>query len=253
MKEPHKFVLVSIVSGVLSGIVVAMVLSYFAENPTAADHPVSVRNTKNEVAAVGVESSYSSTPANQPINHASTPANQPVIRSNTLVKAERAQLRENQVQLQHLEQRLKHLASTLNSNHGATADYEATALEREEVTPEEARAANLKWWEETKMQFEREEVDTKWAETTNQLFESDLAGLIEGSGFSMVYTECRSTQCAAVLEWTSYSEAIQGYAELLHHPYQANCARHTLLPAPSEKDADQPYQMTIIFDCSESG
>jgi hypothetical protein len=77
-----------------------------------------------------------------------------------------------------------------------------------------------------------------------------MAGLGEDAGFSLVQTACRSTQCAAVLAWSSYDEAVQGYAALLHHPYQANCARHTLLPAPDTAEADQPYSMTIIFDCS---
>lgn len=240
MKEQHKFVLVWMVSGILSSIVVAMAFSYFSKNQIAVDHPVSVRNTVDDAAAVRVES-----------HKFSPPANRPMILSNTLAEVNRDQSRQNQAQLQQLEQRLNQLVSPLNSNNGVADDFKATALQREEVTPEEGRAADLHWWEETKMRFEREEVDTKWAKATNQLFASDLTGLVEGSGFSIVHTECRTTQCSAVLEWASYDEASQGYATLLHHPYEANCTRHTLLPEPSEKDADQPYQMTIIFDCSE--
>jgi hypothetical protein len=224
MKEQHKFVLVSMVSGILSGIAVAMALPYLAENQIVAHHPVSIRNTADDVATVGIES-------NKEMN--------------------RDQLRQNQARLQQMEQRLSQLASTLNLNSGAADDFEAKALELGKLTPEEAKAADLNWWEETKIRFEREEVDTQWAEATNQLFKSDIAGLAEGSGFSMLHTECHSTQCSAVLEWPSYGEATLGYAKLLHHPYQANCAGHTLLPEPSDEDADQPYQMTIIFDCSE--
>jgi hypothetical protein len=171
--------------------------------------------------------------------------------ANTYTPRPHAPLRQYQAQLQHLAQRLQQLESARNAPNGAEEDSQPQAQTHTELSPEAGRAAALAWWEETRERFEREAVDTPWAAATTQLFAADIAGLGEDSGFALVHTECRSTQCMAVMEWSSYGEAVQGYATLLHHPYQANCVRHTLLPAPDTTEVAQPYHMTIVFDCSE--
>jgi hypothetical protein len=90
-----------------------------------------------------------------------------------------------------------------------------------------------------------------WASATMPLSAADIEGLVEQAGFALVHTECRSTQCASVLEWPSYGKARQGFATLLHHPYQTNCVRHTLPPEPHEAAINRLYHTTIVFACSE--
>ena len=160
--------------------------------------------------------------------------------ATTPTPAPHAQLRQYQATLQHLAQRLQRLESIRNVSQDAVEDGQAAIQTRAAFTPEEGRAAELAWWEETQRRFEREAVDTPWAAATTPLFAANIAGLGEASGFAPVHTACRASQCVAVLEWPSYGEAVQGYAALLHHPYQANCARHTLLPTPTAQKSSNP-------------
>jgi hypothetical protein len=69
----------------------------------------------------------------------------------------------------------------------------------------------------------------------------------------MIQTGRRSAPLTSDYPWRlgcSSGEAVQGFTPLVHHSYQANCARETLLPSPRAEETAQPYHMTIIFDCS---
>jgi hypothetical protein len=240
MKAPSAFVLVSLVSGLVSGLVVAMTLLYLPQHLLAVDSPGRSRPTADTPATGSGAVPTADTSAPQPMLSASTPTPVP-----------QAPLRQYQAQLPPLERRRHPRERPHNTPRDATEDGQAQAQPIVELTLKEGRAADLAWWKETQERFEREEADPQWAAATTPLFVADMADLGEVAGFSLVQTTCRSTQCAAVLKWSSYGEATQGYAALLHHPYQANCARHTLLPAPDATEAEHPYFMTIIFDCSK--
>jgi hypothetical protein len=249
MQEQRKFVFVSLISSVVSGLAVAMLLLLYLPGSSQqyGDMPAAGSQTSHQAAMLTTQPSLGDTTPRSGDAHApATPATQPLPRSQTRAPVSQAQLRQHQAELQHLEQRLQQLENTRNAPQGAAEEAQTGA----ELTPEEGRAAELAWWEETQRRFEREAVDTPWATATTSLFAEDLGGLVENAGFTLVHTECRSTQCAAVLEWSSYGDAVQGFATLLHHSYQANCARGTLLPPPQPEEVEQPYHMTIIFDCS---
>lgn len=118
-----------------------------------------------------------------------------------------------------------------------------------DMTPEEAKAHELQAWENKKTVFRQESVDTRWAYSAGDQFQSDIIDLANQKGFSLINSECRTTQCAVVVEWPSFSEAVAGFTSMLHHDYQLNCGRETLLPDPSDKNG--PYQVTMLFDCTE--
>lgn len=236
MKAPRKFVLIAAIAGVVSGFALATVISRSGnEEPisTFSSHSTKMWNEKADTIA------DSRSGANI---------------FNKQYRFHQDQLLRNEEQLRRLEQRVDRLAALMQSEDASkedATDFEAQAAELSELTPEEAKARDLEWWTEIKAAFEHEAIDEEWANTTNQLFQSDISKIADDKGFSLIYSECRSTQCAAILRWPSYSEAALGFTHLLHHTYEANCARHTLLPEPDELDAHQPYEMTIIFDCSE--
>ena len=227
MKTPQKFLLLSVMSGIVSGIVVTVAFIYL----TQTQEP-SINAIKTSV------------------DNESSKPQQAVVASDVLAEANRRQLQQNHTQLLALERRVNELALFNNSDANTVADEDPVPAE-ENISAEEAKAADLQWWQDTKAEFEQERIDPKWANATNQLFETDLNQLAQESGFWMLDTECRSTKCSAVVEWPSFSDAQLAFADLLHYPYEANCARHTLLPEPDEADIEAPYEVTVIFDCSE--
>lgn len=226
MKDRRKFTLLGTATALLAGLAAVMAIPYFSAGTPTTERILGARPIDYE--ADGAD-------------ELSTPSSQPISVPNPVTEMGGDKLRQNDARPQRLKQRVDDTPPLMQ--------YEE--LTSEQLTPEEARATALNWWEETKMAFEQEQVDREWAGATSQLFESDIAQLAEESRFSLVYTECRTMRCSAVVQWPSYAEASVGFDKLLHHAYEANCTRQTLLPEPSEEEADQPYETTVIYDCSE--
>lgn len=143
-----------------------------------------------------------------------------------------------------LERQVEGLSGALRTARAAPAPAPADS----EAAAEHARVAELASWEEKKRGLQGEAVDPKWSAKASDSFIDDLAGLSQDNGFSVVAADCRTTQCAVVVEWPSYDEATAHFDALLHHNYQVNCSRETLLPEPGESAAG-PYQVTVLFNC----
>lgn len=234
MKTQHKQLSIAIMVGVVFGFSLVTIITFSDEEPP---DKLMVRSVEMNNRAIEV------TPDNY--LQAST--------SKAIAKLYQEQLQHNQNQLHYLEQRVDQLAVAIRSEEDSNetaAELEAQTVEMGELTPEKAQALELEWWENTRAAFEQEAVDPEWAYTTQQLFEADVAQLAEKDDFFVVETECRTTQCAVTLQWPSYDKAALGFTHLLHHTYEANCERYTLLPEPNEEDAGMPYEMTLIFNCS---
>lgn len=172
---------------------------------------------------------------------------------NTLAHLKKTNMQRDENRIQSLEQRINDLAALISTENVSqeARKVEEEAAELNEITPEEARARDMEWWQNMKAVFEQEPIDHKWSETTNGLFTSDISQLSEEKGFSLIHAECRTTQCEVILEWPSFDEASIEFSHLLHHEYKANCARYTLLPEPVNDEDGKPYEMTMIFDCSD--
>lgn len=158
-----------------------------------------------------------------------------------------------------LEQRLDAMAASLSRSASALEErpFDNTEPSGEEAGADEfnieqARAYELESWEERKQQFEREPVDRNWALATRDTFLTDMVSIAQENGLTVMDADCRTTQCKAVIEWPSYDDAAAGFNQLLHYDYQVNCGKETLLPEPPEWEAGLPYQVTMLFDCSDS-
>ncbi|MCD2451734.1 hypothetical protein GO003_015190 [Methylicorpusculum oleiharenae] len=233
MKTSVSNTLLPVVSGVISGIIVVVVGSLYLKNdystesqaPNAGHSPTMSSNSRTSV---------------------------------NLAEQNREVLKANDERMRSLEQRLSMLATKNNTTDNPEQDEisaanQADAEVANQLSPEDAKAADLQWWEDSKVAFKREPIDRNWAGATQSLFEEDLAQLAANQGdYSIVSTECRTNSCAIVLRWPSYGAASTGFTELLHHAYSTNCAKSTLLPEPGDATDNQPYEMTILFDCSES-
>lgn len=162
-------------------------------------------------------------------------------------------MRNNENRIQSLEQRMNSLTALMSTEDISqeAREIEEEAAELNEITPEEARAKDMEWWQNMKTIFEQEPTDDKWSKVTSELFISDISQLSEEKGFSLIHTKCRTTQCEVILEWPSFDQASIEFSHLLHHEYKANCARYTLLPEPIDGEDGNPYEMTMIFDCSD--
>lgn len=165
------------------------------------------------------------------------------------VRAAPAPADDTAARMVRLERQVEGLSGALRTAHAAPApapaDSEAVA---DPLDIEHARVAELASWEEKKRSLQGEPVDPKWSAKASDSFIDDLAGLSQDNGFSVVAADCRTTQCAVVVEWPSYDDATAHFDALLHHNYQVNCSRETLLPEPVES-AVGPYQVTVLFSC----
>lgn len=166
---------------------------------------------------------------------------------------------ENPDRFAKLEQRLDAMAASLTRSESAPemhpvddAEHSDVEAGADEFDIEQARAHELESWEERKLDFEREPVDRNWAFATRDTFLTDMVSIAQEKGLTVMDADCRTTQCKVVIEWPSYDDAATGFNQLLHHEYQVNCGKETLLPEPPEWETGLPYQVTMLFDCSDS-
>ena len=111
-----------------------------------------------------------------------------------------------------------------------------------------ARAQALARWSSQLAEHAAESTDESWASEAARRFQVDLEQLGEEHGFSLLQTACKTTTCSAALRWPSHHAAVDGFSTLLHASYELGCARRIALPEP--EDPDQPYDATILFDCT---
>jgi len=103
--------------------------------------------------------------------------------------------------------------------------------------------------EERLSRHREEAIDAAWARPTETALAADLEDLGHTSLFSVVRVDCRTTSCAAVLEWASYGDSIGRSLLPVTHFYSVNCARAIYLPEPENERAR--YQATLTFDCND--
>jgi hypothetical protein len=132
-------------------------------------------------------------------------------------------------------------------SEAAAAEAELRALV---LDPELARAAALERWTAALSKHEAELSDPAWSASTGHAFESDLRGLSTENGFRLLTSQCRTTTCSARLEWPDYKSALQGAQKLVHHVYRTNCGTETALPEPPSGRENDPYQVTLLYDCA---
>ncbi|MCI0667404.1 MAG: hypothetical protein L0Y43_05045 [Methylococcaceae bacterium] len=229
MKQKVKPTLAAIIAGLGSGILATGATLYYRSGAPGNDgralielktDPVSRPDTVSMLSTRGIE----------------------------IEKSNRERIKRNQMEVERLNKRIDDLIA----ERAVEPSDEPQPPTLEGIPIEQARADDLNWWEETKAAFDQEPIDPRWATPTSDSFMTDIEDLASKHEFVAVQTDCRSTLCAAVVEWPTYGDAVQQFAELLHHSYQVNCVRHTVLPEPSEDyNFDAPYRATVIFDCAE--
>ncbi len=94
-----------------------------------------------------------------------------------------------------------------------------------------------------------EPVDPAWAPTAARRFENQLTTVAEIMRGRLNNVHCATTLCTATVEWSSYAQAKETHASLLHAVYEPNCAVQLLLPEPADQAA--AYQATAVFDCKD--
>lgn len=150
--------------------------------------------------------------------------------------------------------RLSQLEEKLADKEANDSDERSGQPSTEAHTPppdlEASREQTLGEWEERLVEHENEPVDPTWSKETQEVLQGEVAGLADQGKFTVVDTKCRSKTCSTTVEWKDYGAAIEGFSPLLHHPYKHGCVREVILPEPENRE--QPYQATVLYDCSQS-
>ena len=120
------------------------------------------------------------------------------------------------------------------------------------LSPEEGYQRAMDRWQIELDTFEGEAPDPAWAPDASRSFAQDLAVDAKERGFEVKSTECRTTTCAAKLQFKTHAEAVDRYAELLHRAYTINCAKSATLPNPAPGDEEKPYEVTVLYDCTSA-
>lgn len=92
--------------------------------------------------------------------------------------------------------------------------------------------------------------DPEWSPAAMTTFSGDLLATSTRGGFDIVSLDCRTTMCAATLQWATYADALSNYTRVLHSSYRENCAVALHVPEPEARGAK--YQAKVYFDCEQS-
>ena len=215
-----------VISGVLSGLVVAV---YFSLNsPNEDPH-------ENTSVVLPAETKTLITTDQETQN---------------LARSNESKILDVQSQLDELKRQASTNKSAQQANPPESPQDESAIYD--EQTPEEAMTDEYAWWDNLKIQVELENYDSTWAPTAESNFQHDFVSLATEGEFTLVNTDCRTTRCAVTVEFPSYTVATENFSKLLHHQYQTNCARHTMLPKPDRAQGESSYQATFIFECNDS-
>ncbi len=143
--------------------------------------------------------------------------------------------------LRALEARLAGQAASAEGGPSSLPSH--LSLEQEAVAARKAHVTDVD-------RFSHESEDPRWAPRATQTLRSNLSDLAPALGARATSVSCRTTMCAADLEWPSFSEANRGINEMVKHAYALNCARSIFRPPP--EDPSQPYRVTMYVDCEQA-
>jgi hypothetical protein len=91
--------------------------------------------------------------------------------------------------------------------------------------------------------------DESWAPAAAEQISVGLEAGKQNGEYRVIGVDCRTTSCAATLEWPNYSTAVANFKDALWQKTEQNCARHILLPAPADPFAT--YQAQLMMDCTD--
>jgi hypothetical protein len=94
---------------------------------------------------------------------------------------------------------------------------------------------------------EQEATDAAWAPQSAASIREDLAAVAEAKKFHLASVDCRTTTCTAVLEWPSFSDAMQSFQSVAAAPTRMKCSHQITLPEPEPSAAT--YRATAFLDC----
>jgi hypothetical protein len=99
-------------------------------------------------------------------------------------------------------------------------------------------------------QHESEPRDPEWAGIAQASIRNELDDVLAPQeGVNLMSVSCRTTTCAAVVEWDSFGRAREGYGSLLQAPFDLNCAPSIFLEEP---ETDGPHRATLMLDCEQA-
>ena len=133
----------------------------------------------------------------------------------------------------------------------STASEPSGGARRRSLSPEEAQRAAEQAHQRWVDRYDHETTDPKWAPGASRSLGLELEQLGSNMGFRSVGTTCKTTMCAASLEWPAFGGNVStSVKRLVEHMYEQNCARTIYhIPPP---DPSGPYRLTMYFDCENS-
>jgi hypothetical protein len=145
---------------------------------------------------------------------------------------------------QVLETRMAQLEERIAHDAGPSVQVPPRA---DDASPEDETAAEERRHAKWVQRYESERADPAFSATAARSLRTDLRPLAEAAGFQITDVDCRTTMCAAKLEWPTFAGVRQAARDLVIHTYHTNCAKELHFPPP--EDPTQPYGATLFFDC----
>ena len=135
------------------------------------------------------------------------------------------------------------LASRVRSLEQRTTTPDASG----DFDPEQLAAKDEQKWSAQLDSHKQEVRDERWAARASTALTNDLSGLLPKTA-RLITVDCRTTTCAATIEWNSYAEAHDNVRRMAVGPFPSeNCDR--AIHAPLPQDPNVAYQNVMIFDC----
>lgn len=132
----------------------------------------------------------------------------------------------------------------------------ATVFPREEApVPQAPRAAGEGRREVERaladsLAMHRAEPRSSWGRRAEREFTDDLLRFAKSAQFEVVDVDCRSTTCAANVEFASARAAQKGWLAIAGGQYANNCSRDVLLDETVGRAPTDRLHASVFFDCS---
>ncbi len=130
-----------------------------------------------------------------------------------------------------------HPTSAVEQETPPSIDGEIAEAQRQEAIAE---------WEAQLDSHSTEPRDPSWAVDIERSFAEQLEQLDEGA-LDVESVECRTTTCLAAIQFSSFRDATEYFAELLHHDYAGGCGTSITMPEPER--SDEPYTARLLLRC----
>jgi hypothetical protein len=153
-------------------------------------------------------------------------------------------LREPESPSLELAVRSQAVASGPSSSPGAPS---VPRTKRRPASPEEAQQREEEAHQRWASRYEHEAADPRWGPDAARSLSDELHGLESRMAFRATGVTCKTTMCAADLEWPDFARVAGETRTLVQHMYEQNCARTIYNPPPGDPGA--PYRLTMYFDC----